>query len=47
MTLEGKMPNWSVPTTAMTIAATIRGEMVRGLKSLVGFFMYIITVIRK
>src|SRR3989304_9737426 len=47
MTLEGKMPNWSVPTTEMTMAATIKGEMVRGLKSLVGSFMYMITVIRR
>ncbi len=30
MTLEGKMPSWSVPTTEMTMAATIKGEMVSG-----------------
>jgi hypothetical protein len=47
MTLEGKIPSWSVPTTEMTMAATIKGEMVRRLKSLVGSFMYIITVIRR
>ncbi len=47
MTFEGKMPRWSVPATAMAIATTIKGEMVRGWKSLTGSFMYIITVIRR